>query len=169
MNFSVDGVLEIGWNQQMQELSTILLMNEHLVAANVRLTTELREYAAAQLQSATKGRSLRKLNQGVRKNEIYSLEGDESMRLIILSAIDIKFEREILDSDDEQGASNFSKELQWTLKKYSSNFLTIQIDLDDLALPQIPGAKDEIVVRFFGVEFFQNTLGVEVEFANELR
>ena len=47
------------------------------------------------------------------------------MRLIILNAIDVKFEREVVVAQDEDSVIVYSQDLPWELIAYDANFMTI--------------------------------------------
>ena len=85
--------------------------------------------------------------------------------MVLVNAIEVKYEKDPNNELLEEAIGGFT----WDLVEFSENFLKIKLDFEN---PDAIGSllfKDHVLVTFWGVEFFKDTKGVEVQLGQEVR
>ena len=87
--------------------------------------------------------------------------------MMLLDAVEVKFQKD--PNSEEQYSEAQVAGFHWDLIEFSTDFLQIKLDFEN---PEAVGSfqyKDYISVTFWGVEFFKDDLGIEVQLGQEVK
>ena len=83
--------------------------------------------------------------------------------MILLDALEVKMIRD-KDTDEVSDVLNF----RWNVAGYDKDWILLQIQFENPELVGTYASKDYISVTFWGVDFFKDEQGYEVELGTEL-